>query len=46
MREILLQEKHNGGFDGHFGVDKTLGKLSHFYFWPKMKEYVQRYVNK
>ena len=46
MREKLVQEKHNGGLAGHFGVDKTLGKLSHFYFWPKMKEYVQRCVNK
>ena len=46
MRENLVQEKHNGGMAGHFGVDKTLGQLSHFYFWPNMKEDVQRYVNK
>lgn len=46
MRENLVQEKHNGGLAGHFGVEKTLGKLSHFYFWPKMKVDVQRYVNK
>ena len=46
MRENLVQEKHIDGLDGHFGVYKTLGKPSHFYFWPKMKEDVQRYVNK
>ena len=46
MRENLVQEKYNGGLDGHFGVDKTLGQLSHFYFFPNMKAYVQRYVNK
>ena len=45
MRENLVQEKQNGGLAGHFGVDKTLGQLSHFYFWPKMKESAQRYVN-
>ena len=46
MRENLVQEKHNGGMDGHFGIDKTLGQLIHFYFWPNMKAYVQRYMNK
>ena len=46
MSENLVQEKHNGGLDGHFGIDKTLGKLSRFFFWPKMKENVQRYMNK
>ena len=25
MRENLIQEKHNGGLDGHFGIDKTIG---------------------
>ena len=46
MRENLIQEKHNGGLAGHFGVEKTLEQLSHFYFWPKMKADVQRYVSK
>ena len=46
MRENLVQEKQNGGLAGHFGVDKTLGQPSHFYFWPKMKAYVHRYMNK
>ena len=34
------------GWLDSFGIDKTLGQLSHFYFWPNMKEYVQRYMNK
>ena len=32
MRENMIQEKHNGGMAGHFGSDKTYGKLIHFYF--------------
>ena len=32
MRENLVQEKHNGGLVVHFGVEKTLGQLNHFYF--------------
>jgi len=46
MRENLVQEKHNRGFAGHFGAEKTLRQLSHFYFLPKMKADVKRYVSK
>lgn len=46
MRENMVQEIHNGRLARHFGVEKTLGQLSHFCFWPKMKAYVQRYMSK
>ena len=46
MRENLVHEKHNGGLVGHFGIEKTLGKLTHFYFLPKMKANVQSYMIK
>ena len=46
MRENLIQEKHNGGMAGHFGIDKTLGQLSHFYFWPKMRLDVEKFVSR
>ena len=45
MRENLIQEKHNGGMVGHFGSDKTYGQLSHFYFWPKMRSEVEKFVS-
>ena len=44
MRENLTKEKHTSGLGGHFGVDKTFEKLSHFYFWPKMRYEVEKYV--
>ena len=44
MRENLIKEKHSGGLGGHFGVDKTFEKLSHFYFWPRMRSEVEKYV--
>ena len=44
MRENLVREKHTGGLAGHFGIDKTLEQLRHFYYWPKMSRDVQRYV--
>ena len=46
MRENLIQENGNGGLVGHFGIDKTLDQLSHFYYWPKMRRDVQRFVTR
>ena len=44
MRENIIREKHSVGLAGHFGIDKTLDQLSHFYYWSKMRRDVQRYV--
>ena len=44
MRDNLIKEKHSGGLGGHFGADKTFEQLSHFYFWPKMRSEVEKYV--
>ena len=46
MRENLIQEKHNGGMEGHFGSDKTFGQLGHFYFWPMMRSEVENFVSR
>lgn len=46
MRENLIQEKHNGGLAKHFGIDKTLDQLSHFYYWLKMRKDVQRFMTR
>ena len=44
MRENLIKEKHSGGLGGHFGADKTYEQLNRFYFWPKMRSKVEKYV--
>eukprot|EP00253_Pinus_taeda_P008721 PITA_08721 len=44
MRDNIIQEKHSRGLAGHFGIDKTIAQVQHFYFWPKMQRDVQRYV--
>ena len=46
MREKLIQEKHNGGLSGHFGQDKTFAWVSTFYFWPGMKNYINKFVER
>ena len=37
---LLLQEAHEGGLMGHFGVKKTEDILAAHFFWPKMRQYV------
>ena len=44
MRDNLIKEKHSGGLAGHFRADKTFEQLIHFYFWPKMRSEVEKYV--
>ena len=46
MRENLIQEKHNGGLDGNFGIDKMVGQLSPFYFFPRMISEVENFVKR
>ena len=46
MRQNLIQEKHNGGLARHFGIDKIVGQLSHYYFWPKMRSEVENFVKR
>jgi len=46
MRENIIRERHSGGLAGHFGIEKTLYQLGHFYYWPRMWRDVQRYVRR
>ena len=31
---------------GHFGSDKTFGQLGHFYFWPRMRSEVEKFIRR
>ena len=44
VRILLLQEAHGGELMGHFGVKKTEGILATHFFWPKMRQDVERFV--
>jgi hypothetical protein len=46
MRENILEEKHSGGLARHFGHEKTFGQLNSLYYWPGMRTYVNKFVNK
>ncbi|CAI7891385.1 unnamed protein product [Closterium sp. NIES-53] len=44
LRELLLQEAHDGVTSGHFGIEKTRQQLQRYYYWPEMLTDVQRHV--
>ncbi|CAI7916855.1 unnamed protein product [Closterium sp. NIES-54] len=44
LRELLLQEAHDGITSGHFGVEKTQQQLQRYYYWPELLTNVQHHV--
>ena len=46
QRKLFVQETHEGGLMGHFGVEKTLGLLKEKFFWPHIRKDVQRHCNR
>lgn len=41
----ILELYHDSSFGGHFGVNKTYARIRRKYFWPKMKNEIQEYIN-
>jgi hypothetical protein len=46
MRQNLLKEKHSGGLAGYFSHEKTFVQLNSLYYWPGMRIYVKKFVNR
>jgi hypothetical protein len=44
LRPALLIEYHDSVIGGHFGIDKTYGRLAEKYYWPGMWADVKQYV--
>lgn len=45
-REEVLQKYHDDPTAGHFGVSKTLARVTELYYWPGVRRSVYRYVRK
>jgi hypothetical protein len=43
---LLMQEAHGGGLMGHFGAKKTEDVLASYFFWPKMRRDIERFVSR
>lgn len=44
LRSTLLRYYHDHPTAGHLGITKTLARLKHRFFWPKMASEVKKYV--
>ena len=44
LRQQLLKEAHDSITSGHQGRDRTLELLTRHYWWPRMAQWVRRYV--
>lgn len=40
----LLEKNHDDSLTGYFGVKKTLERHSRWYYWPKMRVDVEKYI--
>ena len=40
----IVSNAHDHPLSGHFGIEKTLQKISQYYWWPKMAKYISHYV--
>src|SRR6266516_3720273 len=43
-RDLLLSQSHTALAASHLGIDKTMQRLSLYYFWPNIKKDVANYV--
>jgi hypothetical protein len=46
MQSVLITSFHDSPLSGHYGALKTLKKVRHKFFWPKMKDDIFRYVRR
>ena len=40
----LIRKAHISKVVGHFGVGKTMANLQRYVYWPKMQEYIVRFM--
>ena len=44
LRTWIMQEFHDSPYAGHMGVSKTLQLIKRYYWWPRMKQDVAKYI--
>lgn len=46
LRAEVLRECHDEALAGHLGIFKTRKRVAQSYYWPKMTEFITRYVRR
>ncbi|XP_011270768.1 hypothetical protein CAOG_09111 [Capsaspora owczarzaki ATCC 30864] len=44
LRSLVLESRHDSYAAGHFGIRKTIELVQRDYYWPKMHDTIQHYV--
>jgi len=44
LRRTIMEAEHDTKIAGHFGTDKTIGRVRANFYWPKMDEQITEYV--
>lgn len=44
LRHRVMQQGHDAPTSGHFGVDKTMGRITEEYYWPGMWNDIRDYI--
>jgi hypothetical protein len=46
LRQLIMDEFHRRPYVGHPGYQKMVTTVRKLYYWPKMKQYIARYISK
>jgi hypothetical protein len=44
IKEAIFHELHSAPYSGHFGVNKTVSQISRRFFWPRLRNFVQKHI--
>jgi len=44
LLQMILTEFHTSKVGGHVGITRTLKRISAQFYWPKMKEDIQKFI--
>ena len=45
LTEEVLKDMHDSPFSGHLGITRTIDRIRHRFYWPRMRESVEEYIN-
>ena len=45
FRNILIEQHHTSKYGGHLGLDKVYGKMIKLFYWPRMSEDIEAFID-
>ena len=44
LKHLIIRESHDSPVGAHFGMDKTIARVSQTFYWPRMADDIREYV--